>query len=132
MEPIYDLTVTHVGPLVDEFTEAGIWVFFREGAPDELTEFALLHQATPPSTPIAAGQTIEIAGQRMPITAVGDVANDNIANLGHLVLKANGACEPELPGDVCIAAQPLPTPTIGMTVRIWQDEVGDGAVRTTT
>lgn len=132
MEPIYDLTVTHVGPLVDEFTEAGIWVFFREGAPDELTEFALLHQATPPDAPIAAGQTIEIAGQRMPITAVGDVANDNIANLGHLVLKANGACEPELPGDVCIAAQPLPTPTIGMTVRIWQDEVGDGAVRTTT
>jgi glucitol/sorbitol PTS system EIIA component len=130
MELIYDLRVTQVGPLVDEFTEAGMWVFFHEGAPEELTEFALLHRAAPPLQPLAAGQMIKIDGTRYTVTAVGEVANDNLRNLGHLVLKANGADEPELPGDVCITEQPLPRPEVGTTVQVWlaDGEVGDGPV----
>lgn len=119
--PIYEICVTAIGPLIAEFTEAGIWVFFHDGAPDELLEFALLHQARAPQEPIAAGQVIEIDGQCYTITGVGDVANTNIRELGHLVLKANGAVEPELPGEICIEARPLPQPFVGTTVRIWKE-----------
>jgi PTS system glucitol/sorbitol-specific IIA component len=119
--PIYELSVTGVGPLIDEFTEAGVWVFFRDGAPEELAEFALLHRGDAPREPIAAGQVIEIDGQRYTITAVGDLANANIRNLGHLVLKVNGATVPELPGEVCIEARPLPQPFIGTSLRVWKE-----------
>ncbi len=119
--PIYSLSVSAVGPLIDEFTAAGVWVFFREGAPDELLEFALLHSAEAPRAPIAAGQALDIDGHAYTITAVGELANDNIRALGHLVLKANGATEAELPGDVSIEARPLPNPSIGTTLRIWKE-----------
>jgi PTS system glucitol/sorbitol-specific IIA component len=45
--------------------------------------------------------------------AVGSVANDNLLNLGHLDLKANGLTEPEMPGDVNVEATVLPTVQIG-------------------
>jgi PTS system glucitol/sorbitol-specific IIA component len=127
---IYEIRVTAIGPLVEEFTEAGVWVFFRDDAPEELAEFALLHQAEAPRAPIAAGQALEIDGQRYAITAVGGVANNNIRELGHMVLKANGLTETELPGEVCIEARPLPQPVIGTTLRVWREasEVSDESV----
>ena len=129
-EPIYEIAVTAVGPLAEEFTAHGIWVFFDETAPAEVAEFALLHHSEAPSRKIAPGQILEIDSERYAICAVGDVANNNIAALGHLVLKANGETEPEMPGDVCIEARPLPQPAIGMVVRIWDadSEDVDGAL----
>lgn len=125
--PIYDLEVTKLGELVGEFTAEGIWVFFGEGAPVEVAEFAILHRAAPPTTPLAPGQMIEIDQQHYAILAVGEVANTNIRNLGHLVLKANGHTTPELPGDICIDARPLPEPFVGMRVRVWDQESKDGS-----
>jgi len=119
--PIYAVSVTAIGALVEEFTEAGIWIFFRDDAPAELAEFALLHCAEAPQEPIAAGQVIEINRRRYAVTAVGAVANENVRALGHMVLKANGLTEPELPGDICIEALPLPQPSIGTTLRIWKE-----------
>ncbi|WP_029215010.1 PTS glucitol/sorbitol transporter subunit IIA [Kallotenue papyrolyticum] len=129
--PIYELTVTAIGPLVAEFTEAGIWVLFHESVPEELAEFAILHRAAPPRAPLAPGHTLQIEQDQYRITAVGAVANHNLRELGHLVLKANGATEAELPGDVCVEARPLPQPRIGMRLWVWAngEEVGDGAVR---
>lgn len=117
--PIYELEITAVGPLVAEFTAEGIWVFFHEQAPEEVAEFALLHHARPPRQLLAPGQTLTIGSERYCVTAVGPVANENIANLGHLVLKANGFAEAELPGDVCIEARPLPHPSIGLRLHVW-------------
>jgi glucitol/sorbitol PTS system EIIA component len=125
--PLYEIEITAVGALVHEFTEHGIWVFFNEHAPVEVAEFALLHRAAAPRAPIAPGQLLEIGAQRFTISAVGPVANANIANLGHLVLKANGLHEPELPGDVCVDARPLPEPSVGLTLRIWAQSTGDDA-----
>lgn len=122
--PIYDLEITALGPLVGEFTAHGIWVFFHEGAPDEVAEFALLHQAAAPRVPIAPGQVIEIGTERFAILAVGPVANENLASLGHLVLKANGQSDPELPGDVCVEARPLPEPSVGLRLRVWAPSEG--------
>ena len=54
------------------------------------------------------GDTIVIGDHAMEILAVGEVVSDNLLNLGHLDLKADGLTEPKLPGDVCVAPQPLP------------------------
>ena len=43
---------------------------------------------------------------------------ENLANLGHLVLKFTGETEPEMPGDVCVQAKPLPAIETGMVIRI--------------
>lgn len=114
----YEARVTAIGPLVSEFTQAGILVLFREGAPEEVAEFALLHDGQTLHSPLAAGDQLWLGEEQFRILAVGEVANTNLASLGHLVLKFNGQTAPELPGDVCVEARPLPAARVGLTLKI--------------
>lgn len=120
MNITYETTVTGVGELASEFAAEGILVFFGADAPEELHEFAILtDHSGPPSQPVLAGDELEVAGSRFPVLCVGPVANDNIANLGHLVVKFNGLTEPELPGDVSLPAVEAPTIEPGTVIRIF-------------
>jgi PTS system glucitol/sorbitol-specific IIA component len=59
------------------------------------------------------GDRITLADNQYNVLAVGSVASDNLLNLGHLDLKANGLTEPEMPGDVNVEAVSLPVVKIG-------------------
>jgi glucitol/sorbitol PTS system EIIA component len=111
--------VTSIGDSVEEFRAAQILVFFQEGAPEELAEFSVLHAADINLATVAPGDTLRLGAETFRVLAVGDVANENLANLGHLVVKANGLTEPEMLGDVCVEAKPLPHLTIGDEIEIW-------------
>lgn len=114
----YEATVTHIGPLTREFVEAGILVLFGESAPEELREFAILHDGRTLHAPLAPGDTLHIASETFRLLAVGEAANSNLANLGHLVLKFNGQTTPEMPGDVCVEARPLPAIDVGVRIQV--------------
>ncbi len=114
----YQATVTYIGPLAGEFLAEQIIVLFGQNAPEELAEFALLHDGAELNAPFVAGDTVTIGDHAFQILAVGDVANDNLANLGHLVLKFNGDQEVEMPGDVCLEAVPLPEVMVGTVIMI--------------
>lgn len=114
----YQARVTSVGAQTAEFIQAGILVLFGPGAPEELAEFAVLHDGATLSAALAAGDTIVLDGERFAVLAVGEVANTNLAALGHLVLKFNGQAAPELPGDVCVEAKPIPPVTLGMLIQV--------------
>jgi glucitol/sorbitol PTS system EIIA component len=110
--------VTSIGDSVEEFRAAQILVFFQEGAPEELAEFSVLHAADVNLATVAPGDTLRLGAETFRVLAVGDVANENLANLGHLVVKANGLTEAEMLGDVCIEAKPLPRLTVGDEIEI--------------
>ncbi|MCZ2112971.1 MAG: PTS glucitol/sorbitol transporter subunit IIA [Anaerolineae bacterium] len=114
----YECRVTAVGPYVSEFTDAGIIVLFGQDAPEELAEFAILHDGTTLHEELAAGDTVCVDDSCFKVLAVGEVANSNLSNLGHLVLKFNGETEVEMPGDVCVEAGDLPEVTIGTVIRV--------------
>lgn len=114
----YEGQITALGPYTSEFIDAGILVLFGLDAPEELTEFAILHDGKILHAPIVAGDVIYFDTASFHIMAVGEVANANLAHLGHLVIKFNGEAEPELPGDVCVAALPLPEIAVGTRLRI--------------
>lgn len=111
-----------VGGQVEEFVRAGILVLFKTGAPDELAEFSVLHEATVNEAGVEPGDVLRLRDERYRVLAVGSVANQNLRALGHLVIKANGRTEPELPGDVCVEAKPVLTPEVGEEIRIEADE----------
>jgi len=119
----YETRVVAVGPLVAEFVEQRILVFFQAGAPPELAEFSILTEPTELREDVRPGDCITIGGHSYRVTAVGEVANTNLRNLGHLILKCNSRTEPELPGDVCTQARDLPPISVGTTIRI----VGNGS-----
>lgn len=110
----YQARITAIGPQVSEFADAGVLVFFGQNAPPELAEFAILHDGTHLEREIGPDDQIRLGGNSYRVLAVGDVANQNLSALGHLVVKFNGMTTPEMPGDVCAEAAPLPKLEVGM------------------
>ena len=53
-----------------------------------------------------------------PVLAVGTVANENLRNLGHLVLKFNGLSEAEMQGDVNVPEGAIPEIVPGTEIQI--------------
>jgi glucitol/sorbitol PTS system EIIA component len=116
----YESHFTQIGPLVSEFIDSNILVLFGETAPEELAEFAVIHDGKTLIEPIVSGDFVKIGEQVFQILAVGDVANTNLSNLGHLVLKFNGQTTVEMPGDVCLEAKPLPSIEVGTTLIVYK------------
>lgn len=119
---IYESKVTAIGELVSAFREAGYLVFFGANAPEELHEFCILHEVSSKQDKLKAGDVVYVDDVAMQVLAVGDVANENLMNLGHLNLKANGLTEPEMPGDVTIPVMDLPTVNVGSTFKIIRND----------
>ena len=125
---VYSTTVTAVGELVSDFREQGILVFFGEGAPIELHEFSVLHKVEVSQRAPEVGDLIRINSEdfseEFQVLAVGSVASDNLLNLGHLDLKANGLTDAELPGDVNVEARPLPMIKVGDKLEVIAKSAG--------
>ena len=99
---VYESAVTKVGGQVEAFLGHGLLIFFAANAPAELHDISVLHQAS-----------IAEDGPQP-----GDVVRDNLINLGHLDLKADGRTEPKLPGDVSVRVGDLPLLNVGDTFKI--------------
>jgi PTS system glucitol/sorbitol-specific IIA component len=118
MTVLYQSTVTELGELVPNFVAEGMLVFFGESAPEELRTFCIIHKVEHQEGQVRVGDFVSIDGKEFEILAVGSVANDNLYNLGHLNLKANGNSVADLPGDVSIGTGPLPQVTVGTKIKI--------------
>jgi PTS system glucitol/sorbitol-specific IIA component len=115
----YETKVTKLGPVTQDFIDEGILVFFQMNVPDELAEIAILHAHEKLLQEVTAGDQLIIDDHVLPILCVGQVANENLANLGHFVVKFNGLTEPEMPGDISVPSNiPIPPITPGTIVKI--------------
>jgi PTS system glucitol/sorbitol-specific IIA component len=115
---VYASTVTKVGDQVQTFLDHGILIFFGDHAPAELHDMSVLHRVEVADDGPRPGDTIHLGETSLEVLAVGDVVRDNLLNLGHLDLKADGRTDAKLPGDVCVATGPLPLLSTGDSFRI--------------
>jgi PTS system glucitol/sorbitol-specific IIA component len=115
---LYESEVTQVGGQVEAFLGHGLLIFFGDGSPAELHDISVLHKATVAEDGPQAGDVIEVGETRLEVLAVGPVVRDNLLNLGHLDLKADGRTEAKLPGDVCVRTGDLPLLQVGDAFRI--------------
>jgi glucitol/sorbitol PTS system EIIA component len=115
---LYESEVTQVGGQVEAFLGHGLLIFFGDGSPAELHDISVLHKATVAEDGPRAGDVIEVGETRLEVLAVGPVVRDNLLNLGHLDLKADGRSEAKLPGDVCVRTGDLPLLQVGDAFRI--------------
>lgn len=115
---VYSSTVTAVGALVSDFRDQGLLVWFGENAPTELHEFSILHKVDIHKRAPIVGDTVALNDDLFTVLAVGSVASENLLNLGHLDLKANGLSVAELPGDVNVEAKELPMVKVGDRLQV--------------
>lgn len=119
----YEAVVVEVGPMVAELFAAGVLILFGEKAPPELREIAVVHDGRELTGALVPGDIIELGSERHVVTAVGEVANANLAELGHIVIKNTGATETELPGEVYVEDVSITVPTVGARLRLLAGEV---------
>ncbi len=117
-ELLYRSEVTGIGDLVPSFVAEGILVFFGESAPEELHEFCIMHKVELQQGQLDVGDVIQIDEYQLEVLAIGSVANQNLMNLGHMNIKADGNLIADMPGDVCVAIGELPPVAVGSKIQI--------------
>lgn len=115
---VYESAVTKVGGQVEAFLDHGLLIFFGADSPAELHDISVLHAASIAEDGPRPGDTVHVGSVSMQVLAVGAVVRDNLINLGHLDLKADGRTEPKLPGDVCVRVGTLPLLNVGDSFKI--------------
>lgn len=116
--PSFYSKVTGIGGSVPEFVQAGILVLFGEQVPPELQDIAIVHAPGTFEQEVVPGHVMLLGTAKFRVTAVGLVANRNLRELGHAVIKFNGLTVPELPGDLCVEALAIPDVKIGDPILI--------------
>lgn len=113
----YATTVVEVGQEAEMFLAEGTAITFGSDAPEALRPFCFIIDKAELAGDLAVGQTLAIGDQVWTITAVGHVAQTNLANLGHVTLVFDGAAEPRLPGAVHLGGLSA-TPALALGVPV--------------
>ena len=103
MTVIYQTTITHIGACATMALEEQMLITFREGAPADIEEYCFIHNHVELAGTLQPGAELQLGEQRYPVTAVGEVAEQNLRELGHITLRFDGHREAEFPGTVHVA-----------------------------
>ncbi len=96
----YRTTILEVGPEAETFLDEQMAITFAGDAPEELRPFCFIIDKAELVGSLAVGQGVSIGSQQWLITALGEVAAQNLHNLGHVTLVFDGADAPRMPGAI--------------------------------
>lgn len=115
---VFETKVINIGSEAPMFLEEKMIVLFGENAPDDLADYTYNIELNPVNEPIRPGMDLIIDNDTFKITAVGDVVNKNLADLGHITLKFDGSETPELAGTLYLEEKEAPNMSIDSTIVI--------------
>lgn len=81
MTVIYQTTITHIGASAAMALDEQMLITFREGAPADIEEYCFIHNHGELSGALVPGAELQLGELRYPVTAVGDVAEQNLREL---------------------------------------------------
>lgn len=107
MKIVYESTFISVGAAANESIEDNFIITFGEGAPIDVAEYCFIHRTSINEGGwFGAGSLLTLGDADYPITAVGEVARENLRDLGHITIRFDGAALAEFPGTVHVAGVP--------------------------
>ncbi|HCM1945877.1 TPA: PTS glucitol/sorbitol transporter subunit IIA [Salmonella enterica subsp. salamae serovar 30:g,m,s:e,n,x] len=104
--PLYSLLITAVGKYVSASLEEQRLILFSDIISADIAMYCAVHQASELTAKILSGQIMKLNDAIYLVTAVGDVATENLKQLGHITLSFDGAVVAELPGTVHLSGTP--------------------------
>jgi glucitol/sorbitol PTS system EIIA component len=98
----YRSSVTRLGDEAPDLVTGGVMILFREPVPDELAEVSVIHAPNQDlAWPIERGDELVISDSPVTVTDVGNRADANLRELGHIVVYLNPVAGTDcLPGAV--------------------------------
>lgn len=119
MSTYYKSSVTRLGDEAQAFVEGGVMILFGEPVPDEVAEVAVIHAPLQDSAlQIQQGDELVIRDSQVTVTDVGNRADANLRELGHLVVYLNPDQTTDcLPGAVHASGE-LKMPELGDLIEL--------------
>lgn len=111
--------------MMEDFKEFRTLIFFDQSVPQELKEISITHNNTGLQSDIKIGDRIFFDTIESQILDVGEVANKNIMELGHLVIlfqKNKEQKTVELIGQVLCSSVPFPKINLESIITIQGDK----------
>ncbi len=100
MTMLYRTEVTRIGEYASDALSDHMMILFNDNAPADVADYCFIHPHAALTGTILPGANLVLAGLRYPVTAVGDVVNQNLAELGHITIRFDGGDVAEYPGTV--------------------------------
>lgn len=119
MTTLFETYIVGIGPEAEGMlSEANMFILFGAGAPADLAEYCFTIDNKNLAGEIQIGGKLLVDGVAYPITAVGNLVETNLANLGHITVSLDGSEEGSLPGTLHIQAEALPQLKEGSLIQI--------------
>lgn len=109
----YRTTILSIGQYAQEALADNMMVLFGEDAPEDIKEYCFVHSQDRLKSELDLNSTLLIGDCAYIVTSVGNVANHNLRELGHVTLKFDGQKTPELPGTIHLIGPEVPSVVIG-------------------
>ncbi|MFS7398213.1 PTS glucitol/sorbitol transporter subunit IIA [Carnobacterium maltaromaticum] len=114
----YKTIVRGIGSEAKLFKEENMLILFGIDAPDSLKDYCYTIEVNPIVEEIRAGMKLRIDENYFTITAIGNVVNKNLSELGHVTIKFDGDTLSELPGTMHVSQSDYPEINIGSILEI--------------
>ncbi|QCR19915.1 PTS glucitol/sorbitol transporter subunit IIA [Agrococcus sp. SGAir0287] len=111
MTTLYEATVTRIGADAQDMIDAGVVILFGEPCPDALAEVSVVHEGGTAGEGLAPqpGDVVVLGSTELTVRAAGELAGQNLRELGHVVLYCDPADDQALlPGAVFVDGQAGP------------------------
>ncbi|WP_445400580.1 PTS glucitol/sorbitol transporter subunit IIA [Zobellella sp. An-6] len=105
MKILYSTKVTKVGDSAAEALEENMMILFNDNAPADVADYCFIHPDAELTGDITVQCEVLLGQKSYPVTAVGNLANQNLGQLGHITIRFDGAAEPEYPGTVHVRGE---------------------------
>lgn len=107
--------VTEIGELVPAFEEEKLMILFGPTATKELRSISVIHefQGVPSKELLKVGGKIQLGGNEYTVTKVGDTANKNFEELGHVSIYFRTGENEILPGAILVEPEAFPVVEAG-------------------
>ncbi|ALX96266.1 PTS glucitol/sorbitol transporter subunit IIA [Serratia fonticola] len=117
MSTIFQTTITQIGGCARDALLDNMLITFREGAPADIEEYCFIHQHGATAGELQTGGVMELGDRRYPITAVGEVATQNLRELGHITVRFDGETQAEFPGTIHVTGSTPADIPLGSTLK---------------
>lgn len=116
---MYRAKIIDIGEMVPAFEEENLVILFGPKVTDELKDICVIHEPIEnEKSPLRVGGQITFAGMSYEITEVGDIANQNFDELGHISIYFRDGVNEALPGAIICKPSKFPPLAIGGEITI--------------
>ncbi|MBV7390662.1 PTS glucitol/sorbitol transporter subunit IIA [Enterococcus alishanensis] len=115
---VFETEVTKIGPEAEMFRAEKMLILFGDNAPEGLAEYCYNIVMAKSASDITTEMVLNFDDKSYKITAVGNVVDKNLNELGHITVKFTGEMEAEMAGTLYVEATEMPQLAIGTKISI--------------